>query len=80
MKQWIIAICTSMVYLGISFVLNAWAYSWMIWAVYCVYRMIGRKILKSYTICQPSFTRSFVRSVTDEVSQNLSVRIKMCLL
>lgn len=39
MKQWIIAICVAIVYLAISFIFDVWAYSWIIWVVYSLYRL-----------------------------------------
>ena len=43
MKQWIIAICVAIVYLIISFLLDLWAYSWVIWAIYGLYRLLDNK-------------------------------------
>ena len=40
MKNWIIAIIVALVYLIISIVFNAWAYSWLIWVAYAIYRFI----------------------------------------
>lgn len=39
-KNWIIAIIVAVVYLIISIVFNAWAYSWFIWVAYAIYRFI----------------------------------------
>ena len=38
--NWIIAIIVAIVYLVVSFIFDAWAYSWLIWAVYAIYRFI----------------------------------------
>lgn len=39
-KNWIIAIIVAVVYLTISIAFNAWAYSWLIWVIYAIYRFI----------------------------------------
>ena len=39
-KNWIIAIIVAVVYLIISIVFNTWAYSWLIWVAYAIYRFI----------------------------------------
>lgn len=38
--NWIVAITVAVVYFVISIVSNAWAYSWLIWVVYAIYRFI----------------------------------------
>ncbi len=39
--NWIIAIIVAIVYLTVSIVFKAWAYSWhFIWVVYAIYRFI----------------------------------------
>ena len=40
MMNWIIAIIVAIVYLTVSIVFNSWAYSWLIWVVYAIYRFI----------------------------------------
>ena len=37
-KHWIIAILVAAAYLAVSLALNAWAYSWLIWVAYAIYR------------------------------------------
>lgn len=36
--NWGIAIIVTIVYLAVSIIFNAWAYSWLIWVVYAIYR------------------------------------------
>ena len=38
--NWIIAIIVAIVYLTVSIIFKAWAYSWIIWVVYVIYRFI----------------------------------------
>ncbi|MFR8104737.1 MAG: WxxxWxxW domain-containing protein, partial [Clostridia bacterium] len=38
--NWIIAIIVAIVYLSVSFIFDIWAYSWLIWVVYAIYRFI----------------------------------------
>ncbi len=38
--NWIIAITVAIVYLMVSFIFDAWAYSWLIWVAYAIYRFI----------------------------------------
>ena len=38
--NWIIAIIVAIVYLTVSIIFKAWAYSWLIWVVYAIYRFI----------------------------------------
>lgn len=40
--NWIIAIIVAVVYLTVSIVFNAWAYSWLIWVAYAIYRFIAK--------------------------------------
>lgn len=40
--NWIIAIIVATVYLTISIIFKAWAYSWLIWVVYAIYRFIKK--------------------------------------
>ena len=43
MMNWIIAITVAVVYLVISIAFNAWAYSWLIWVAYAIYRFIVKQ-------------------------------------
>lgn len=38
--NWIITIIVAIVYLTVSVVFKAWAYSWIIWFAYAIYRFI----------------------------------------
>ena len=38
--NWIIAIIVAAVYLSVSIAFHAWAYSWIIWVAYAIYRFI----------------------------------------
>ena len=38
--NWVIAIIVAIVYLAVSIIFNAWAYSWLIWVAYAIYRFI----------------------------------------
>lgn len=38
--NWVIAIIVAIVYLLVSIIFVAWAYSWIIWVVYAIYRFI----------------------------------------
>lgn len=40
--NWIIAISVAIVYLSISILFNIWAYSWIIWICYSIYRFIKK--------------------------------------
>ncbi len=40
--NWIIAIIVVIVYLSVSFIFDIWAYSWLIWIVYAIYRFITK--------------------------------------
>ena len=43
-KNWSVALAAAAVYLGFSFVFDAWKYSWLIWVGYAIFRgMQGRK-------------------------------------
>ena len=39
-KNWTIAIIVAVIYLVVSIVFNIWAYSWLIWVAYAIYRFI----------------------------------------
>ena len=36
--HWALALTVAVVYLAVSLLLDAWAYSWLIWVAYAVYR------------------------------------------
>ena len=38
--NWVIAITVAIVYLTVSIIFNTWAYSWLIWVAYAIYRFI----------------------------------------
>ena len=38
--NWSIAIAVAVVYLSVSVAFDAWAYSWLIWIAYAVYRFV----------------------------------------
>ena len=38
--NWVIAIIVAIVYLTVSIIFNTWAYSWLIWVAYAIYRFI----------------------------------------
>ena len=38
--NWVIAIIMAIGYLTISIVFDAWAYSWLIWVIYAIYRFV----------------------------------------
>ena len=40
--KWIIAISVAIVYLSISIIFDIWAYSWIIWVGYSIYRFIKK--------------------------------------
>ena len=40
--NWILAVIVAVVYLLVSIVFNSWAYSWIIWAAYAIYRVIAK--------------------------------------
>ena len=40
MINWIIAITVAIVYLTVSIIFNAWAYYWVIWVDYAIYRFM----------------------------------------
>lgn len=39
-KNWIIAIAVAIIYLTVSIFFDLWAFSWIIWVVYAIYRFI----------------------------------------
>lgn len=40
--NWVIAIIVAIVYLAVSIIFDVWAYSWLIWVVYAIYRFIAK--------------------------------------
>lgn len=40
--NWVIAIIVATLYLTVSIIFKAWAYSWIIWGVYAIYRFIAK--------------------------------------
>ena len=42
--NWIVAIAVAVVYLAVSIPFGAWAYSWVIWVAYAVYRLTQSRI------------------------------------
>ena len=42
MINWTIAVIVAIVYLTISIAFESWAYSWIIWVVYAIYRFIAK--------------------------------------
>ena len=40
--NWTIAVVVAVVYLLISTVFHAWAYSWIMWVGYAIYRLIAK--------------------------------------
>lgn len=40
--NWVIAIIVAIVYLSVSIIFDVWAYSWLIWVVYAIYRFIAK--------------------------------------
>ncbi len=41
-KNWIIAISVAIIYLTGSILFDLWAFSWIIWVAYAIYRFIVR--------------------------------------
>lgn len=41
-KNWIIAISVAIIYLTVSILFDLWAFSWIIWVAYAIYRFIVR--------------------------------------
>ena len=41
-KNWIIASSVAIIYLIVSILFDLWAFSWIIWVVYAIYRFIVR--------------------------------------
>ena len=43
--NWVIAVVVAALYVTISFITLKWQYTWIIWAVYCVYRTVESIII-----------------------------------
>ena len=41
-KNWIIAIAVAIIYLAVSILFDLWAFSWIIWVAYAIYRFVVR--------------------------------------
>lgn len=41
-ENWIIAIAVAIIYLTVSILFDLWAFSWIIWVAYAIYRFIVR--------------------------------------
>ena len=52
-KNWIIAISVAIIYLTVSILFDLWAFSWIIWVAYAIYRFIVRQLTSSLTILYP---------------------------
>ena len=46
--NWIIAIAVAVLYLLISVISNKWEITWVVWIVYCFYRIFTEYIYKKY--------------------------------
>lgn len=46
--NWIIAIAVAVLYLLISVISNKWEITWVVWIVYCFYRIFTKYIYKKY--------------------------------
>ena len=52
-KNWIIAIAVAIIYLAVSILFDLWAFSWIIWVAYAIYRFVVRQLTFSLTILYP---------------------------
>ncbi len=52
-KNWIIAIAVAIIYLTVSILFDLWAFSWIIWVAYAIYRFVVRQLTSSLTILYP---------------------------
>lgn len=41
-KNWVTAISVAVIYLTVSILFDLWAFSWLIWVAYAIYRFIAR--------------------------------------
>ena len=46
-KQLIIAVSIAILYLAVSFLTHAWAWTWLIWVGYAIYRFVDERARKS---------------------------------
>ncbi len=44
--NWIIASVVAAIYLTVSLITQKWEYTWIIWLIYCVYRIFVEYVLK----------------------------------
>ena len=49
-ENWIIAIAVAIIYLTVSILFDLWAFSWIIWVAYAIYRFVVRQLTSSLTI------------------------------
>ena len=47
MKQLIIAVSVALLYLAVSFLTHAWAWTWLIWVGYAIYRCLDERATKT---------------------------------
>ena len=52
-ENWIIAIAVAIIYLTVSILFDLWAFSWIIWVAYAIYRFVVRQLTSSLTILYP---------------------------
>ena len=52
-KNWIIAIAVAIIYLAVSILFDLWAFSWIIWVAYAIYRFVVRQLTSSLPILYP---------------------------
>ena len=41
-ENWIIAIAVAIIYLAVSILFDLWAFSWIVWVAYAIYRFVVR--------------------------------------
>ncbi|MBQ3918783.1 MAG: helix-turn-helix transcriptional regulator [Oscillospiraceae bacterium] len=44
--NWLIAITTAVLYLTVSLITGRWEITWIIWIVYCIYRVVSEFIIR----------------------------------
>ena len=44
--NWIIAFVVAAIYLTVSLITQKWEYTWIIWLIYCVYRIFVEYVFK----------------------------------
>ena len=42
--NWLIAIIVAIVYLTVSLIFDIWAFSWLIWVAYAIYKFIVKSL------------------------------------